>query len=54
MTWNNQNIEIHVILVNNFRNSSSTYATILKIDFMNEYLKYHGITNTYWDMEIIM
>ena len=50
----NQNIVIHVILVNNFRNSSSKYATILKIGFMKEHMEYHGIINTYQQMEIIM
>ena len=47
-------MEIHIILINNLRNSSSQYATILKINFMQEHMKYHGMTKTYQHMGIIM
>ena len=47
MRWHggNQDIEIHVILQTTSINSSSKYATILKIGFMKEHMGYHGITN---------
>ena len=50
----NQNIEIHAILVNNLRNSTWKYATFRRIGFMKEYMNYHGITNTYQHMGIII
>jgi len=50
----NQYIDIHVILQTTSINSSSKYATILKIGFMEEHMEYHGITNTYHHMGITM
>ena len=54
MTWRNSRYRNTCNLQTTSINSSSKYATILKIGFMEEHMEYHGITNTYHHMGIIM